>query len=77
MEESTTYQAILRKGRQQGWEEGMIAIRRDDLLALLEEKFGAVPEAVEQHIRAATDSERLKNALRQVVRIQSLDELKL
>ena len=43
----------------------------------LEERFGSLPEGVVQRIEAATDLERLRSAMRQVVHMADLSELDL
>jgi hypothetical protein len=43
MHESTTYQAILLEGRQEGLKLGRNEARQDDLIDLLQERFGVVP----------------------------------
>jgi hypothetical protein len=63
--------------QEQAREEARLQTRRDDLRALLEERFGTVPDAVLQRIDAATDVERLKACIRQVIHISSPDELQL
>ncbi len=77
MRESSTYQAILREGRVEGRVEGIISTRQDDLLDLLRERFGVVPPEVEARVRAVTDPERLRTALRQVLKINSPAEIPL
>jgi hypothetical protein len=44
---------------------------------LLEERFGPLPAAVRQRIEAAEDLEQLRAAIRQALRLQSLDQLQL
>jgi hypothetical protein len=73
MRESSTYQAILDEGRA----EGLVLARQEDLLTLLQERFGPVSPELETRIRATTDPARLQAALRQVLRINSADELAL
>jgi hypothetical protein len=73
MRESSTYQGILEEGRA----EGTLAARQEDLLALLEERFGSVPADVVARVRATTDPDRLRAALRQVLRINSPADLTL
>jgi hypothetical protein len=73
MKESSTYQAILEEGR----EEGLVRAHREDVLALLQERFGTVPPEVEARVRAASDPIRLQAALRQVLRITRPDEITL
>lgn len=69
MRESSTYQAIL--------SEGSVHARQEDLLALLQERFAAVPPELEARIRATTDLARLQAAIRQVLHIKSPAELSL
>ena len=85
MKESTTYQAILQEGRVEGLQEGrveglqegreegqhmgLIAARQEDLLDIIRERFGSVPELVEARIRATDDSAKLQAAIRQSVRV--------
>ncbi|MDB5313162.1 MAG: hypothetical protein JWO38_7364 [Gemmataceae bacterium] len=77
MKESSTYQSILDEGRDEGLARGIVAARQEDVMALLQERFGTVPPEIESRVRAATDPTRLQAALRQVLRIDSPDELQL
>jgi hypothetical protein len=47
------------------------------LCDVLEERFGELPEALKQQIESMTDTERLRTAHRQSLKIKSLDELGL
>jgi predicted RNA-binding Zn ribbon-like protein len=69
MRESMTYQAILR--------EGGVAVRQEDLLDILRERFTTVPPEIETRIRSTTDLARLQAAIRQALRVSSPDELTL
>jgi hypothetical protein len=67
---------------EQTWEQellarGQLRARQEDLRVLLEERFGPLPEALQQQIDAIDDSERLRNALRQVLHLKSLSDLRL
>jgi hypothetical protein len=62
---------------ERGEAKGELRARRDDLRALLEERFGPLPETVVQRIDAATDADRLRLAIRKVLRIESLDDLSI
>jgi hypothetical protein len=73
MRESTSYQAILREGRA----EGQVLTRQEDLLDILRERFGVVPPEVEQSIRNTTDATRLRDAIRQAVKMANLADLQL
>lgn len=50
---------------------------RDDLRLLLEDRFGPLSEELRQRIEATDDLELLRSGLRQVLRINSPDELQL
>jgi hypothetical protein len=54
-----------------------IHTRQEDLRLLLEERFGPLPETLAAQIAAIADAERLRNALRQVVHLRSLEDLAL
>jgi hypothetical protein len=51
--------------------------RQNDLLALLEEKFGTVPEEIRERITNVEDAERLRWALRSVLRLKSIDDFQV
>ena len=65
------------RGLEEGRAEARVQFRRDGILVLLDEKFGAVPPEVEARVRAATDPDELAAALRQVLRINAPGELVL
>jgi hypothetical protein len=65
------------KGMAKGREEGALLEARELLRALLEERFGALPEALRQRTEAATDLARLRAACRQSVHLTKVDELVL
>jgi predicted transposase YdaD len=73
MRESSTYQAIL----EEGIEEGEVASRQQDVLDLLEERFGAVPADVAARVRGCRDAARLRTVLRQCVRIAAPADLRV
>ena len=50
---------------------------RENLCLLLEDRFGPLPPALLARIGAVEDLERLRAALRQTVRLSSLDDLVL
>jgi hypothetical protein len=66
----------------QTWEQevlarGQLLACRENLRAFLEGRFGALPEELVQRIETAEDLERLRDCIRQVGRITSLDQLQL
>ena len=62
----------------QQWQaEAALQTRRQDLVLLLEERFGSLPEDLQRQIEGIDDLQRLQAALRQVVHVKSLEELEL
>jgi hypothetical protein len=68
---------MLEEGVERGRALGQLSTSREILRIQLGERFGTVPEELVARIEAVEDLERLRNALRQVVHIQSLSELEL
>jgi hypothetical protein len=62
---------------QRGITQGEIATCREDLLVVLEERFGKVPARLVKKIKATADLAKLKSAHRQALHITSPDELPL
>lgn len=58
-------------------EEGRLEAYRDSLRVQLEDRFGPLSAELLQRIAVLADVERLKTALRQVLHLHTLDELKL
>ena len=79
--ESSTYQAILDEGREEGLREGrneaIIQGEQVAIITFLQERFGAVPPEVETRVRATTDPTRLQAAIRQVLQIDAPGDLQL
>lgn len=65
------------EGRIEGLAEGQVRTCREILLALLEDRFGTLPEDLIQRVQAVKDVDRLKGALREVIHLHSLEELRL
>jgi hypothetical protein len=65
------------RGEARGEVRGALRTRREDLRTLLEDRFGTLPAELLQRIEAMDDGERLRSALRQVVKLQSPEELQL
>ncbi len=51
--------------------------RKEVLRALLEKRFGTLPDVVLQRIESATDAERLQSGILQVLEINAPEELEL
>jgi hypothetical protein len=75
--EQTWEEEVLEQGIKVGEERGELRGSRKSLRLLLEERFGTLPEVWAKRIEAASDVPRLEAALRQAVKVNSLDELKL
>jgi Putative transposase, YhgA-like len=57
--------------------QSQLRTRKEDLRALLEKRFGTLPDAVLQRIETATDAVRLKDGILQALEIDAPDELDL
>lgn len=68
---------IVEEWRNEGRVEGQLETCRENLLALLEERFGQLPESVTRQIQSISDVKRLKALLRQTVHVRALDDLNL
>ena len=77
MKESSTYQAILEEGREEGQAIGLLKGEQNSLLMILRERFGEVPADVELRIRAVTEAARLQHAILRAIRISTIDDLEL
>jgi hypothetical protein len=65
------------QGRTEGLLQGALQARRDDLRVLLEDRFGPLSASVLQRIESADDLNRLQTALRDVNRLQRIEDLQL
>jgi predicted transposase YdaD len=79
MKESTTYQAILREGREEGLGAGRDVGRLEEARAILlrlgTRRFGPPAEPVRAALEAITDTERLEALTVRVLDVESWDEL--
>ena len=85
MLESPVYREILEEGRQAGLEQGLEQGReegleqgredglRDDVLAALEVRFGAVPAALAEQVRRRRGRPELEGLLRRAIVVESLE----
>jgi flagellar biosynthesis/type III secretory pathway protein FliH len=65
------------EGIAEGIAKGEVKSRREDLLAILEERFGTLPPDLPGRLTALSDIEELRRAIRQAITIQKLEELQL
>jgi len=66
----------LEEGRKQGLQEGMLEEARELVLEALEERFGVVPEDLEEVVRGQKDREVLRRWHRLAIRAGSLEEFR-
>ena len=66
----------LEEGRKQGLQEGMLEEARELVLEALEERFGVVPEDLEEVVRGQKDREVLRRWHRLAIRVGSLEEFR-
>ena len=62
------------KGRQEGRQEGRLEERREMILTLLREKFGAVPASIGDQVAAIPDLDRLLALVQAALRLNSVEE---
>lgn len=77
MEESTTYQLILKKGEGIGEVTGELSGYRKSVLAMLRKKFGSVPSDLELRIRGVNDPARLEAALLSIPDLVAITDFQL
>ena len=75
MEYITSVERIgIKKGMQQGVQQGMLLDAQDMLIEVLTERFGGVSGELSEQIKRIDSRERLKDLLRQALRVKSFDE---
>ncbi len=72
MAESRFYREILEEGRAVGLQEGMEERLREDVLDVLEVRFGLVPPGLEEQVRQLQGRKMLEGLLRRAVVVESL-----
>jgi len=77
----TIAQALREEGKASGFVEGkasgFVEAKQEDLLDLLEEKFGTLPDGVYEQVRGIDDLELLNILIRRSVRADTLEDLGL
>jgi hypothetical protein len=69
--------SIERSGIEKGFQKGQIMTFRQNILDLIELRFGEVPAPVRDRVNAETDLEKLQQWLRQAATCASLDAMSL
>lgn len=79
MEESVTYQAILRRGMEQGLREGRTEGRAEEAVSMLllqgGEKFGSPAPEQERTLRSIHDLTKLETLIKRILKANTWDEL--
>ena len=61
-------------GIEKGMQQGMLLDAQDMLIEVLTERFGGVSGELSEQIKRIDSRERLKNLIRQALRVKSFDE---
>jgi hypothetical protein len=69
--------SIERLSRQEGRQEGRRLTLQEDVLDILQARFGEVPYALRERILALADEVELKRLLRQAVLVQTLEQFSI
>jgi hypothetical protein len=69
--------SIERRALKRGLEQGALQSSREDLLAILAARFGAIPESLQKAIAAIDDLMRLKTLLPNAATVSSLSEFEM
>lgn len=64
----------IKKGLKQGLEQGRLISTRENILEVLEDRFGAVPDAVQDAVQGLSDIDICKKLLREAVRATSMED---
>ena len=64
----------IEKEMQQGMQQGMLLEAQNMLIDVLNERFGSVSGELSEQIKRIDSRERLKNLLRQALRVKNFDE---
>lgn len=75
MEESVTYQAIIRKGEAKGKVEGAVHLAQKMLLIQGEDRFGAPDASTKSALAAITDLDRLESLIPRILHVANWAEL--
>jgi len=67
---------ILEKERKEGRLEGAIERARNDILEILEARFGDVPEDIKEAVEKITDLKKLSSIVRKSATVKDFDELR-
>jgi predicted transposase YdaD len=64
----------IRKGRQEGHQEGLIFSKQQDILEALEIRFHRVPEGLREEVESIADTAKLQSLHRAAIRSSTLEE---
>ena len=74
--DSVAGQQVYDMGHQKGVQKGLLETLQEDVLEVLDERFGIVPGDIIQQVRAISLREHLKQLLRQAIRCSDLESFK-
>jgi flagellar biosynthesis/type III secretory pathway protein FliH len=64
----------VQQGLQQGFQKGILQSRREDVLDVLNDRFGATEQDIADKLQAIEDPIRLKNLLHKAIHISSIKD---
>ena len=76
MLESIVYDIIKEEGREEGREEGKEIAKIEDILSVLETRFGLVPTKIEESVKKIKGTKKQEFLLRNAVLVKDLEEFK-
>ena len=65
------------EGRQEGWQEGRQEIQKENIVEILQMRFGEIPNEIVDRINSIEDPNALKKLLRMAVQLNRMDPDKL
>ena len=71
----TLAEQLIEKGKREGELEGKLLVKKEDLLKLLDQKFGAVTEADKRKIIETRDLDKLDQAIGLILRTETMAEV--
>jgi hypothetical protein len=66
----------MQKGLQKGLQEGLVKAKQDDIIKVLDAKFGKLSKTINSKIKKINDLNKLEALLLEAVKSESLEELK-
>jgi len=67
----------IKEGLQKGLQEGLVKAKQDDIIKVLEAKFGKLSKTINSKIKKINDLNKLEALLLEAVKSESLEEFKI